>query len=156
MEATTTKKVLSEEQIKAIIADATAKLQEIADSAMEDTEPNYYEDDYGRCYNSGSNSLCGEIEEICYEGLPGIKNDDADIYISASYDGNCEWHDDYDPGDYWTPPSGGIEVDKVEIYLAEIEIEISVYDEETDDYVDIEVSEADKKRIIEEVNKNVA
>lgn len=155
MEATITK-VLTEEQIKAIIADATAKLQKVADTAMEDDEPNYYEDDYGHCYSSGSNNLSGELEEICYEGLPGIDADNSDIFITASYDGDCDWRDTYDSGDYWTPPSGGIEVDKVEVYLTEIEIEISVYDKECDDYIDIEVSEDVKKRIIKEVNKNVA
>lgn len=156
MEATTTTKVLTEEQIQAIIKDAADKLQAIADSAMEDEEPNYYEDDYGHCYNHGSNSLSGEIEEICYEGLPGIGPDNSDIYITASYDGDCQWSDTYDPGDYWTPPGGGIEVDKVEVYLTDIEIEISIYDEATDESLDIEIPEDVKKRIIEEVNKKVA
>lgn len=156
MEATTTTKVLTEEQIQAIIDDAAAKLQNIADSAMEDEDPDYYEDDYGHCYNHGSNSLSGEIEEICYDGLPGIGPDNSDIYISASYDGDCQWTDTYDSGDYWTPPSGGIEVDSVDVYLTDIDIEISIYDEETEDYTDVEISEDVKKRIIDEVNKKVA
>lgn len=157
MEATTaTKKVLTEEQIQAIIADATEKLQHIADTAMEDDDPDYYEDERGNCYNHGSNSLSGDIEEICYYGLPGIDPDNCDIYITASYDGSCDWTDTYDPGDYWTPPCGGIEVDKVEVYLTDIDIEISIYDEETEESTDIEISEDVKKRIIDEVNKNVA
>lgn len=156
MEATTSKMVLTEEQIQAIIDDAAAKLQNIADSAMEDEEPNYYEDEYGHCYNSGFNSLAGNIEEICYDGLPGIDPDKSDIYISASYNGECQWTDTYDSGNYWTPPSGGIEVDSVDIYLTDIDIEIYISDEETEDYTDVEISEDVKKRIIEEVNKKVA
>lgn len=157
MEATIQTLTITEEQIQAIIADTADKLQAVIDEPIRDeSDLDYYEDEYGHCYNSGSKSLEGELEEICYEGLPGIDNDSADIYICASYEGECDWHDDYDPGDYWTAPGGGIEVDSVEAYITDIDIEISVYDEATEEYVGVEVSEEIKQRIIDEVNKKVA
>lgn len=156
MEATIKTIALSEEQIKAIIADAAEKLNAIAEEPISDYDSlDYDEDDYGRSYNRGTESLCGEIEEICYEGLPGI-SEDSDIYICASYEGSCDWHDDYDPGDYWTAPSGGIEIDSVDVYLTDIDIEITMLDEESGEYVDVEISEEVKERIINEVNKMVA
>lgn len=146
---------LTDEQKLAIIEDTVSKLTDaIEDIDCSDFE--MYEDDYGRSYNHGSTTISGELEEICIDGFPGISDDDSDIYISATYECDCSYHDDYDPGDYWTPPSGGIELDTVEPYVTDIEIEIDVYNAETDEYDSIEVSKKDKEYIIAEVNKKIA
>ncbi len=146
---------LTEEQKLAIIEDTSSKLADVIDD-IDCSDFEMYEDDYGRCYNHGSTTIDGELEEICLDGLPGVSADDSDIYIVAKYECDCSYHDDYDPGDYWTPPSGGIELDSVEPSVTDIEIEIGVYNAETDDYDSIEVSEDDKEYIIEEVNKRIA
>lgn len=156
MEATVKAIAITEEQIQAIIADVASKLQQIIDQPILDhDELNYYEDEYSHRCHRGSMNLEGELEDICCEGIPGI-GEDSDIYISASYKGTCDWHDDYDAGDYWTPPSGGIEIDDVDAYITEMGIEISVYDEDTDEYIQVEVSKEVINCIIEEVNKKVA
>lgn len=146
---------LTDDQKKAIIEDAASKLFHIIDD-IDCSEFDLYEDDYGRCYNHGRTTIDGELEEICIDGLPGVSADDSEIYITAKYECDCSYHDDYDPGDYWTPPSGGMELDSVEASITEIEIFIDVYNADTDDYDSIEVSEDDKKFIIEELNKKVA
>lgn len=146
---------LTKEQILAIIEDTSSKLEgAIEDIDCSDFE--MYEDEYGHCYNHGSTTIDGELEEICMDGLPGVPEDDSDIYISASYECNCSYHDDYDPGDYWTPPSGGVELDSAEAYITDIDIDISVYNADTDEYDPIEVSKEDREYIIEQVNKKVA
>ncbi len=153
----------TEEQVQAIIADTANKLQAIIDDPCGGDYSDFecYEDDLGHCYNSGYHSTEGEIEEICYEGLPGINSDDADIYILAKYDANISFHDDYDPGDYWTPPTGGIEIDEVEVAISSMEFDVSVYNSATDEYEEIEFSPKLIKRIIDNVHercgiKNVA
>lgn len=146
---------LTEEQMLAIIEGTSSKLAgAIEDIDCSDFE--MYEDEYGHCYNHGSTTIDGELEEICIDGIPGVSDDDSDICIYATYECNCTYHDDYDPGDYWTPPSGGIELDSVEPYITDIDIEISVYNADSDEYDSIEVSEDDKKYIIGEVNKKIA
>ncbi len=146
---------LTEEQRNAIIEDAASRLVGILDD-IDCSEFDLYEDDYGRCYNHGSTTIDGELEEICIDGLPGVSVEESDIYITAKYECRCSYHDDYDPGDYWTPPSGGMELDSAEPCITDIEIDINVYNSETDDYDSIEVSQEDKQYIIEELNKKVA
>ncbi len=145
----------TEEQIQAIIADTANKLQDIIDDPCGDDYSDFecYEDDLGHCYNYGYHSIEGEIEEICYDGLPGINSDDADIYIIAKYDAYISFHDDYDPGDYWTPPSGGIEIDEVEVAISSMEFEVSVYDSATDEYEVIDFSPKLIERIIDNVHE---
>ena len=145
----------TEEQIQAIIADTANKLQDIIDDPCGDDDSDFecYEDDLGHCYNYGYHSIEGEIEEICYDGLPGINSDDADIYIIAKYDAYISFHDDYDPGDYWTPPSGGIEIDEVEVAISSMEFEVSVYDSATDEYEVIDFSPKLIERIIDNVHE---
>lgn len=146
---------LTDEQKKAIIEDTASRFAHIIDD-IDCSEFDLYEDDYGRCYNHGSTTIDGELEEICIDGLPGVPADNSDICITAKYECRCSYHDDYDPGDYWTPPSGGIELDSAEPYITEIDIDISVFNKDTDDYEYIEISEEDKKFIIDELNKKVA
>ena len=145
----------TEEQIQAIIADTANKLQDIIDDPCGDDYSDFecYEDDLGHCYNYGYHSIEGEIEEICYDGLPGINSDDADRYIIAKYDAYISFHDDYDPGDYWTPPSGGIEIDEVEVAISSMEFEVSVYDSATDEYEVIDFSPKLIERIIDNVHE---
>lgn len=146
---------LTAEQILAIIEETSSMLANAIDD-IDCSEFEMYEDDYGRSYSHGSTTIDGELEEICIDGLPGISAEDSDIYISANYECDCSYHDDYDPGDYWTPPSGGIELDSAEAYITDIDIDISVYNAETDEYDSIEVSKEDREYIIEQVNKQVA
>lgn len=145
----------TEEQIQAIIADTANKLQAIINDPCGGDYSDFecYEDDLGHCYNYGYHSIEGEIEEICYDGLPGINSDDADIYIIAKYDAYISFHDDYDPGDYWTPPSGGIEIDEVEVAISSMEFEVSVYDSATDEYEVIDFSPKLIERIIDNVHE---
>lgn len=145
----------TEEQVQAIIADTANKLQSIIDDPCGDDYSDFecYEDDLGHCYNYGYHSIEGEIEEICYDGLPGINSDDADIYIIAKYDAYISFHDDYDPGDYWTPLSGGIEIDEVEVAISSMEFEVSVYDSATDEYEVIDFSPKLIERIIDNVHE---
>lgn len=145
----------TEEQVQAIIADTANKLQSIIDDPCGGDYSDFecYEDELGHCYNSGSHSTEGEIEEICYDGLPGINSDDADIYILAKYDAYISFHDDYDPGDYWTPPSGGIEIDEVEITISSMEFEVSVYNSTTNEYEEIEFSPKLIEHIIDKVHE---
>lgn len=145
---------LTDEQKQAIIEDTAARMSDIIDD-IDCSEFDLYEDDYGRCYNHGSTTIDGELEEICIDGLPGVSADDSDICITAKYECRCCYHDDYDPGDYWTPPSGGMELDSAEPYITDIEIDISVYNPETGDYDTVEVSEEDMKFIIDELNQKV-
>lgn len=145
---------LTDEQRNAIIEDVSSKLASLIED-IDCSEFDLYEDDYGRCYNHGCTTIDGELEEICIDGLPGVSADDSDICITAKYECVCSYHDDYDPGDYWTPPSGGMELDSAEPYITEIEIDINVYNADIDDYDSIEVSEEDKEFILEELNKKV-
>lgn len=145
---------LTEEQRNAIIEDVSSKLACLVED-LDCSEFDLYEDDYGRCYNHGSTTIDGEFDEICIDGLPGVPVDDSDICITAKYECMCSYHDDYDPGDYWTPPSGGMELDSAEPCITDIDIDISVYNSETEVYDSIEVSEDDKKYILEELNKKV-
>lgn len=148
---------LTEEQIQAIINDAADKLQALIEDPCNGdySDLDMYEDERG-CYPFGSKNCDSEIEEICYEGLPGIDTDCADIYIMAKCDLRYSYHNDYDPGDYWTSPSGGIEIDEVEAYITDMEIEISVLNQDTDEYESVEVGNEIKERIIREANAKVA
>lgn len=148
---------LTEEQIQAIIDDVVSKMEDVIDDPCNGdySDLDFYEDDMGHCYNFGSHSYESELEEICIDGLPGIDSDESDIYITATYDVDMSFHDDYDPGDYWTPPSGGIEVDEVSVSVSKIEIEISVLNKETDEYEDIEITEEHKVEIVNKVNEKI-
>lgn len=145
----------TEEQVQAIIADTANKLQAIIENPCGGDYSNFecYEDELGHCYDHGTHYTDGEIEEICCDGLPGINSNDADIYILAKYDANISFHDDYDPGDYWTPPSGGIEIDEVEVAISSMEFDVSVYNSATDEYEEIEFSPKLIERIIDKVHE---
>lgn len=146
---------LTEEQKQAIIKAAADKLSIIADDPLDGRDDlELDEDEYGRCYNRGYCSLNGEIDEICEEeGIPGIDPANSEICISLEYDGSADFHDDYDPGDYWTPPSGGIELDDYDIALTSLYVDIDVLNEETDEYETIEVSEEEINEMIDAINE---
>lgn len=148
---------LTDEQVQAIVDDIVSKMEAIIEDPCDGDYSDFecYEDEYGHCYNFGSHSIESELEEIGIDGLPGIPADDSDICISADYTVDIDFHDDYDPGDYWTPPAGGIELDKVEASVSDVDIEISVLIQETDEYEDVEVSEEQRKLIVEKVNKQI-
>lgn len=146
---------LTEEQVQAIVDDIVSKMEAIIEDPCDGDYSDFecYEDEYGRCSNYGSHTLKETMEEICIDGLPGIHADD--IYIVADYTVEIDFHDDYDPGDYWTPPGGGIELDKVEAYVNDVDVEISVLNQETDEYEDVEVTEEQMKSIVERVNEKI-
>lgn len=148
---------LTDEQVQAIVDDIVSKMEAIIEDPCDGDYSDFecYEDEEGHYYKFGSHTSYGQLEEICLEGLPGIPADDNDIFITADYTAEIDFHDDYDPGDYWTPPSGGIELDKVEAQIDDIDFEISVLNQETDEYEDVEVPEEVKKFIIEKVNKQI-
>lgn len=148
---------LTKEQIQAIIDDIVSKMEAVIENPCNGdySDLECYEDDYGHCYDFGSHSFESELEEICIDGLPGISKDDSDICITASYDVDLSFHDDYDPGDYWTPPAGGIEIDEVRASISKVDIDISVFNKETEDYEEIKVSEKQKKYIIDKVNEKI-
>lgn len=147
---------LTEVQIQAIIDDTTNKLQAIIDNPCNGDYSNLemYEDEHGY-YPFGSKNSDIEIDEICYNGLPGVDSDNADIYIVAKCNLSYSYHNDYDHGDYWTPPSGGIEIDNVEADLLDMDFEINVLNPDINDYESIEVSTELKQRIITIVNERI-
>lgn len=149
---------LTEEQKQAIIADAVKRMQAITDDPLDDRDDLYpYEDEMGRCYNHGSCSLATTIEEICEDnGIPGIEPEFSDICISLECEGEAYFHDSYDPGDYWTPPSGGIELDEFEFCATDLYVEIDVYNEATEEYESIEVSEDELKEMVDAINAEAA
>lgn len=148
---------LTEEQIQAIIDDMVSKMEGVIEDPCNGDYSDFecYEDDYGRSYDFGSHCFESELEEICIDGLPGIPADDADIYITAKYSADVSFHDDYDPGDYWTPPSGGIEIDEVDASVYDIVIEIDVYNQDTDEYDAIEIPQEVIDRIEKSVNEKI-
>lgn len=148
---------LTDEQVQAIVDDIVSKMEAIIEDPCNGDYSDFecYEDEYGHCYDFGSHSIESELEEICIDGLPGIPADDSDICISADYTVYIDFHDDYDPGDYWTPPGGGIELDKVKAYIEDVDVEISVLNQETDESEDVEVSEEQRKLIVEKVNEQI-
>jgi hypothetical protein len=148
---------LTEEQIQAIIDDIVSKMEDVIEDPCNGDFSDFecYEDEYGHCYDFGSHTFDSELEEICLDGLPGISPDDADIYITAKYSADVSFHDDYDPGDYWTPPSGGIEIDEVEASVYDIKIEIDVYNQESDEYEAIEIPQEVINRIENSVNEKI-
>lgn len=133
---------LTDEQKQSIVDDIVKQMQEVIDEPNDHIEEEfeYDEDDSGRCYNHGSHHFSRVLEEICADGIPGIDSDTSEIGIYVEYDGYLTFHDEYDPGDYWTPPSGDIEFDSVELTLQSLEIDISVLNPESGEYEDFEVS----------------
>lgn len=148
---------LTEEQIQAIISDTADKLYALAEDPCNGdySDLDFYEDDEGRCYSYGSKYCEREIEEICINGLPGISPENSDIIISATCGLDFSYHDDYDAGDYWTPLSGGIEIDSVDIELLDMEFEINVPAHVTNEYVCVDIPKEVKQRIITEVNERI-
>lgn len=146
---------LTEEQKQAIIKEASDRLSAIADDPLDGRDDlELDEDDYGRSYDKGSCSLAGEIEELCLgNGISGIDPANSEIYINLEYDGTAYYHDDYDPGDYWTPPSGGIELDDFELFATALYVGIDVLNEEADEYETIEVSEDEIKEMLDAINE---
>lgn len=145
---------LTEEQKQAIIADAAKHLEKIAEDPLDGRDDlDLDEDEYGRCYNRGTCSLCGTYEEICEEdGIPGILPEESEIYISMEYDGTAYFHDEYDPGDYWTPPSGGIELDDFDLHAISLSVEIDVLNKDTDEYESVEVSDEELNEMMDAIN----
>lgn len=148
---------LTDEQVQAIVDDIVSKMEAIIEDPCDGDYSDFecYEDEYGRCSDYGSHTLNETMEDICIDGLPGISKDDSDISITADYTVDIDFHDDYDPGDYWTPPGGGIELDKVEAYINDVDVEISVLNQETDEYEDVEVSDEQIKFIVAKVNEKI-
>lgn len=134
---------LTEEQKNTIVDEIVKQMQEVIDDPENHVEEEFEfdEDDYGRTRRSGSHYFSRVLEEICADGLPRIDSENSEIGICVEYDGYLTFHDDYDAGDYWTPPSGGIEIDSIELTLQSLEIEIYVFNPETDGYEEIEVTE---------------
>ena len=143
---------ITEDQKKAIIADTISKLKGVIDNI---DSSDFETSESGLNYNYGSTTLKGEIEEICYEGLPGVPQKDNEIFISAKYECQCNYHDEFEPGDYWTPSYFGIVIDTVIPTIIDIDIDVSIYVPETDDYEFIQVSDEDKKIIIDQINNKV-
>lgn len=148
---------LTEKQANVIIDDIVSKLKEVISQPCNGDYSNLecYEDDEGHCYNFGTYCYEDELEEICINGFPGIDPDISDIFISAKYNVDMSFHDSYEPGDYWTPPSGGIEIDEVNAYVSEITIEIDIFNQETDKYEHIAVLPEMKAYIIKKVNEMI-
>lgn len=148
---------LTDEQVQSIVDDIVSKMEAIIEDPCDGDYSDFecYEDEYGRCSNYGTHTLNETLEEICIDGLPGIPADDSDIYISADYVVDIDFHDDYDPGDYWTPSSGGIEFDNVKAYIEDVDVEISALNQETDEYEDVEVSDEQIEFIVEKVNEKI-
>lgn len=148
---------LTDEQIQAIIEDTAHKLElfisDPCDGDYSDLE--CYEDENGNCYDFGTHSFTYELEEICYDGLPGIDSDNADIFITAIVCADLSFHDDYDPGDYYTPPSGGIELDRVDAFISDIDIEINVINPMNNEYERMEVTSEVKDSILKTVNDKI-
>jgi hypothetical protein len=142
---------LSEEQIAFIIADAKQKLEALIEDPVSDGEGlEGYEDEEGHCYPycSGSDDL--EVE-LCMDGIPGL--DDADVFALAYMHVDYSYADTYDSGDYWTPPSGGWELQDSDGWMDRLDLEISSYNPETEEYENIEISDELKQRIINAVNE---
>lgn len=148
---------LTEEQVQAIIDDIVSKMEDVIDNPCNGdySDLECYEDEYGRCYSHGSQCIESELEEICFDGLPGINPEDSDIYITAGYCADISFHDNYDPGDYWTPPSGGIEIDGVCASVTDVKIEISVLNRESDKYEAVKITNEQKMHILERVNDKI-
>lgn len=148
---------LTEEQKQAIVDDVVKQMQEVIDEPNDhiNEEFDYDEDDWGNSYNRGSHHFSQTLEEICVDGIPGIDIDDSDVYVSAEFDGYLTFHDDYEPGDYWTPPSGGVEIDSIELTLKTLEIEVSILNPDNGEYEYIEVTEEEIKALIQRINKRI-
>lgn len=148
---------LTEEQVQAIIDDIVSKMEDVIDNPCNGdySDLECYEDEYGRRYSHGSQCIESELEEICFDGLPGINPEYSDIYITAGYCADISFHDDYDPGDYWTPPSGGIEIDEVCASVTDVKIEISVLNRESDKYEAVKITNEQKMLILERVNDKI-
>lgn len=148
---------LTKEHVQAIIDDIVSKMEDVIDNPcnVDYSGLECYEDEYGRCYSHGSQCIESVLDEICLDGLPGINPEDSDIYITASYCADISFHDDYYPGDYWTPSSGGIEIDEVCASVTDVEIEISVLNRESDKYEAVEITNEQKMLILEQVNDKI-
>ena len=127
---------LTEEQVQAIIDDIVSKMEDVIDNPCNGDYSNLecYEDEYGRCYSHGSQCIESELEEICFDGLPGINPE---------------------VSDYWTPPSGGIEIDEVCASVTDVKIEISVLNRESDKYEAVKITNEQKMLILERVNDKI-
>lgn len=148
---------LTEEQKQAIVDDVVKQMQDVIDEPYDhiNEEFDYDEDDWGNSYNRGSHHFSQELEEICIDGLPCLDKDNSDVGICAEFDGYLTFHDDYEPGDYWTPPSGGVEIDSIELTLKTLEIEVSLINPDNGEYEYIEVTEGEIKALIQRINKRI-
>lgn len=147
---------LNESQIQTIIAELTKRLDtQIYDPDIENAEP--WEDDYGRSYSCGYHTDEGMFEDILWEEQEklGLKEED-EVLISCDYRVECSLcFEPYDPGDYWTPPSGGdVEINESEGYISDLCIDINIYNPETDDYDSMDISQEVIERIEEGVNRS--
>lgn len=148
---------LTDEQKQSIVDDIVKQMQEVIDEPNDHIEEEfeYDEDDWGRCCNYGSHIFSRVLENICKDGIPGIDSETSNIGICVEYDGYLTFHDDYDPGDYWTPPSGGIEIDSVELTLQSLEVDISVLNPVTGEYEDLDVSEDEVETLKKSISSKI-
>lgn len=141
---------LTIEQKQVIIDEIVAKLVTIAnDDDIDLGEVSYYEDERGNVYNTGTYKLCGDIDDICSNGLPGISAL-SDIEIYAEYDGELIVHYSYDPGDYYTPPYEEFDIESAEIYLTSLDVSVEYEDSEY-----ITLSDKENNEIIRKINELV-
>ncbi|MDE6007721.1 MAG: hypothetical protein K2G90_00760 [Muribaculaceae bacterium] len=145
---------LTDVQKQAIIDDIVKQMQEVIDEPNDHVEEEfeYDEDDWGRCYKHGSHHFSRVLEEICLDGIPGIDSDTSEVGICVEYDGYLTFHDEFEPGDYWTPPSGGIEIDSIELTLQSLAIDITILNQDSGEYEDLDISEGE----IEAMKKSIS
>lgn len=146
--------MLTEKQIQTIVSELKERLNaKIEDPNIESAEP--FEDEYGNCYSCGSHTDKGMFEDVlCNEQKKlGLKEED-EVLIDCEYIIDCGlYFEPYDPGDYWNPPCGGdVEVTESEGYIHDLDIEINVYDPETEKYDSMEINQKILKRIEDAVN----
>lgn len=147
---------LTEEQKNAIAKELAERFSAIVDDPIEDYDAlDFDEDEYGHTFSRGKCTLCGEIDEICIDGLPGLDTENSEVSICASYYLDISYYDDYDSGDYWTPPSGGVELDNVTGAIESVDIDAEVYNPQAEEWEVIEVTEEEVALIIKKVHNLV-
>lgn len=146
---------LSEEQKKSIIDEIVKKLEEIIEDPTSMTGEPFDEDEYGNSYGKGLESFGGDLEDFEISEVEGFP-EDSDIYVSGKFNGSYSWYDDYEAGDYWTPASGGLEIDDCEVHIVKLTLAFGEWDEEAREYRSYKITEETVNEIKNEINKRVA
>lgn len=154
---------LTEEQKMAIIIAACKEFDTILENAIEDRDDlefdfKGYDRNGEEVYsNHGRSPLYNDIiEELCYqEGLPGIPNN-SDIDIWITYEGECEYEYHYEPQTYWDPGCDEMELLSAYAIAKDIGINITYFNQQTEEWEDMEVFEEDKKFILDAINEKLS